>query len=453
LKEKQQTNLELFKLKLSLLGVSSPKNIEKLSQNISDIEKLLEDKFEGKSWPENGETMIGYKRLTNIEFCIIDILNNNIDGDFIETGVWRGGACIFMNAILKYNNINNKKVWVADSFQGLPEPNSTLYPEDNGDIFHTFKELNVSIDEVKKNFEKYNVLNDNVFFLEGWFKDSIKIAPIEKLSILRLDGDMYESTIDVLFYLYPKLSIGGYCIIDDWSISSCKKAIIDYRMVFNIEEEIQIIDWTGVFWKKEKETTTISRKIFNEKIKPKVTFNLPYIVKNIDEVSEKNNDIIIKNEENYVKNNVKNMNFSIIIVTTKNQESSILKLLESLTEFKINGGEVCLLDIASTDNTVSIASDWGCKIQINNLTKFIDDENVRLINEKFNADSDLKIVKKDDTYFDFSAIKNYASSLASNDMIIMLNCSEYFIKLDFNIIEKYINEGYDRLDINSNYFI
>lgn len=99
--------------------------------------------------------------------------------------------------------------------------------------------------------------------MKGWFKDTIPTAPIEKLSVFRLDGDMYESTIDVLFYLYPKLSIGGYCIIDDWgAIPACKKAIEDYRKIFGIDDEIHEIDWTGVFWKKTKETSGMSREEF-----------------------------------------------------------------------------------------------------------------------------------------------------------------------------------------------
>ena len=82
----------------------------------------------------------------------------------------------------------------------------------------------------------------------------IAAAPIEKLSIMRLDGDMYESTMDGLKNLYPKLSPGGFIIIDDWGvIKGCKQAVLDYRQDHGITEAIKEIDWSGIYWRKEKE--------------------------------------------------------------------------------------------------------------------------------------------------------------------------------------------------------
>lgn len=96
-------------------------------------------------------------------------------------------------------------------------------------------------------------MDEHVKFLKGWFKDTLPNAPISKLSLLRLDGDMYESTMDAITVLYPKLSIGGYLIVDDWgAVAGCKKAIEDYRKENNITEPIIEIDWTGVYWRKER---------------------------------------------------------------------------------------------------------------------------------------------------------------------------------------------------------
>lgn len=209
------------------------------------------DRYEGRDWPSFAETMIGIKRLENIEFCINEILKENILGDLIETGVWRGGATIFMKAVLKVNDDNIRKVWVADSFEGLPKPNEKEYPEDKGDVHYTKKELVISLDTVQENFRKYDMLDENVVFLKGWFKDTLPVAPIEKLALIRLDGDMYESTMDGLTHLYPKLSTGGYIIIDDWNaVKGCKQAVLDYRKTHNITEEIITIDWASVYWKK-----------------------------------------------------------------------------------------------------------------------------------------------------------------------------------------------------------
>ena len=106
---------------------------------------------------------------------------------------------------------------------------------------------------MRGNFERYGLLDDRVHFLEGWFKDTLPNAPIEQLAILRVDGDMYESTMDALRPLYPKLSVGGYLIIDDYgAIPACKAAVEDYRSEHGITEPIVEIDWTGAYCKRER---------------------------------------------------------------------------------------------------------------------------------------------------------------------------------------------------------
>ena len=205
----------------------------------------------GGGWPQTAHSMIGMKRMDNIQYCLEDIIKNDVPGDTIETGVWRGGACIFMRAILKAYNDTSRKVWVADSFEGLPRPNIKKYPQDKGLDLSVCKELAISLDQVKDNFKAYGLLDDQVSFLKGWFSKTLPKAPINKLSLLRLDGDLYESTMDALVHLYPKLSIGGYIIIDDYGcIEACRQAVHDYRKANNINDEIRSIDWTGVFWQK-----------------------------------------------------------------------------------------------------------------------------------------------------------------------------------------------------------
>jgi len=189
--------------------------------------------------------------MENLQYCIEDILLNNILGDFVETGVWRGGSCIFMRALLKAHNDTHRKVWVCDSFEGLPPPDPANYPLDEAIDFSQFKDqLAVSLEDVKENFRRYDLLDNQVIFLKGWFRDTLPDAEIDQISVLRLDGDMYESTMDGLVNLYPKLSIGGYAIIDDYSIHMCSQAVHDYRKQHNIEDEIIDIDGTGSFWKK-----------------------------------------------------------------------------------------------------------------------------------------------------------------------------------------------------------
>ena len=206
---------------------------------------------EGKDWPSRACTMIGLKRLDNLQRCIEDVLARRVPGDFIETGVWRGGATIFMRAILSVDGVTDRLVWVADSFAGLPRPEPERYPADTGDIHHTFTQLAVSLDEVKANFQKFGMLDEQVRFLKGWFRDTLSDRRIGQLAVLRLDGDMYGSTMDALTQLYGRVSPGGYVIVDDYgAIASCRRAVDDFRASWNIGDEISWIDWTGVYWQR-----------------------------------------------------------------------------------------------------------------------------------------------------------------------------------------------------------
>lgn len=213
----------------------------------------LHNRVEGRDWPVVAHTMVGIKRLDALHFCVEDVLARRIPGDLMETGVWRGGAAILMRAILKVNGVTDRLVWAADSFEGLPEPSPEKYPLDASLEFNRFKELAVSLEEVQRNFSRYNLLDEQVRFLKGWFRDSLPDAPVKRLAVLRLDGDLYESTSDALTHLYPKLERGGYVIIDDYGdIPACKQAVTDYRTTHHIKEEIIPIDWAGVFWRKER---------------------------------------------------------------------------------------------------------------------------------------------------------------------------------------------------------
>ncbi len=206
---------------------------------------------EGHDTPGNAETMIGLRRLDNLEYCITDVLRRNVPGDLIETGAWRGGATIFMRAVLKAYAVTDRLVWVADSFAGLPKPDADRYPADRDNRHWTYKGLVASLDDVKENFARYGLLDDQVRFLVGWFRDTLPTAPIERLAVLRLDGDMYESTMDALGALYPKVSAGGYVIVDDYgAFHNCRTAVDDFRRQHGISEKIEPIDWTGVFWRR-----------------------------------------------------------------------------------------------------------------------------------------------------------------------------------------------------------
>jgi|SRR5580692_6339053 hypothetical protein len=214
------------------------------------------ERNEGRDMPQDADTMIGYPRLENLQQCITSILDDGIPGDLIETGVWRGGASIFMRGVLAARGVSDRNVWLADSFEGLPTPDADTHPADGAYDVDDYGVLAVSQDDVKANFAKYGLLDDQVKFLAGWFKDTLATAPIQQLALVRLDGDLYESTIDAITALYPKLAIGGYMIVDDYNAplfaDACGQATRDYREEHGITEPIQEIDWTGVYWRRER---------------------------------------------------------------------------------------------------------------------------------------------------------------------------------------------------------
>ncbi len=139
---------------------------------------------EGRDWPLFGYTMAGHLRLDNLELCIEDVLTNEVPGDFIEAGVWRGGTTIFMRALLKVYGVTSRKVWVADSFDGLPIPKD----KDDGQDLSRVDYLKVSLEQVKANFQNVGLLDEQVEFLKGWFCDTLPNAKIDNLAILRLVG-------------------------------------------------------------------------------------------------------------------------------------------------------------------------------------------------------------------------------------------------------------------------
>ncbi|HUC37181.1 MAG TPA: TylF/MycF/NovP-related O-methyltransferase [Acidimicrobiales bacterium] len=208
---------------------------------------------EGRDWPPPGEaeTMIGLVRARHLAECVEQVVADDVPGDLLEAGVWRGGSCILMRGVLEAFGDTDRCVWVADSFEGLPKPDAQRYPADEGDDLWTFEELAISLEQVQANFARYGLLDDRVRFLKGWFEDTLPTAPVERLSLLRVDGDLYSSTTQALESLYPKLSPGGWCIVDDYgAVPACRAAVDDFRYERGVDEPIEQIDWTGVAWRR-----------------------------------------------------------------------------------------------------------------------------------------------------------------------------------------------------------
>ena len=255
--EKNERAAELY---LNLLKRSLTNTIFEEEPEVDQEEERFVPGFIRHYMKGPSVSMLPLARMDNLHRCIAEVIENEVPGDLIETGVWRGGATIFMRAALKVYGVTDKTVWVADSFEGLPEPDAEKYPIEakahSGAVMKkAYNHFAASLEEVKRNFEAYGMLDDQVRFLKGWFKDTLPTAPIKSLSIMRLDGDYYESTMDGLVNLYDKLSLGGFAIIDDYGEDSwtyCRKAVDDFRKQRGIREAMIRVDPKCYFWKREK---------------------------------------------------------------------------------------------------------------------------------------------------------------------------------------------------------
>lgn len=208
-----------------------------------------EDRQNGRIMPPMAHTGVGRKRLDNIHYCIRTIVEDDVRGDVIETGVWRGGAMVFMRGALNAYGQQARTVWAADSFQGLPPP-ADEHSWDRGAKWHTRDELAISMEEVQALAKRYD-LDEGIRYLKGWFKDTLPAAETGPLALARLDGDMYGSTMDALTALYDRVSPGGFLIIDDYhGVEACKAAVDDFRRERGITDPIEDVDWTGAFWRK-----------------------------------------------------------------------------------------------------------------------------------------------------------------------------------------------------------
>ena len=207
----------------------------------------------GRDWPPRAETMVGLARLANVRDLTAAALAGGVPGDLVETGVWRGGTAIYLRAILAALGDTGRTVWACDSFEGLPEADAERFPVDVPLRLHEHRELAVGLERVQANFARYGLLDDQVRFVPGWFRDTLpKLATeLDAIAVLRLDGDMYESTIDALTHLEPVVAPGGYVIVDDYNgIEACRRAVTDHRERHGITAPLHEVDWTAVWWRK-----------------------------------------------------------------------------------------------------------------------------------------------------------------------------------------------------------
>ncbi|HEX8618368.1 MAG TPA: PqqD family peptide modification chaperone, partial [Thermoanaerobaculia bacterium] len=212
------------------------------------FEELVACKRDGQNFRKavtrDAHTMVGLRRLDNIEWCAAQIFASGVDGDFLEAGVCQGGASIFMRALQVAYGQQHRRMWVADSFEGLPAPST----ETDAGLDFTEERmpwLAASLDSVRDNFRTYDLLSDEVQFVRGWFSDTLAAAAVEKIALLRIDADLYASTRDVLTALYDRVAPGGFVIVDDYhAFRACRTAVDEFRAERGIVDPLRRVDWT-----------------------------------------------------------------------------------------------------------------------------------------------------------------------------------------------------------------
>lgn len=184
---------------------------------------------------------------------------NGIPGDFVECGVFGGAQCAAMaRAIMDsgplecqikgnvLGDYSGRRVHLFDTFDGIPAPGEHD-PEIEPQMVEAFqRETRCSLEDCKAHMREWNIPDEMLVWHQGLFETTVPFAanyptetrfpdgsvfrhpPLKRIAILRLDGDLYESTKVCLQYLYPLLSPGGWCIIDDFGLAGARKATIDY---------------------------------------------------------------------------------------------------------------------------------------------------------------------------------------------------------------------------------
>jgi hypothetical protein len=164
------------------------------------------------------------------------------EGDIVETGCFIGTtAAIVMDILLNFDPCG-KRLWLFDSFQGLPD----LTKEDANTI-QTDKYA-VSYEAFTMNLRNIGLFDEHrLKITKGWFNETLKASPVEQISLLHLDGDIYESTWDALTAFYDKVVPGGYILVDDYgSYPGCRHAIDRFRHHKRIYEPLHYIQETIV---------------------------------------------------------------------------------------------------------------------------------------------------------------------------------------------------------------
>lgn len=202
------------------------------------VDRIEDDFVKGHTWPLHAVSMGGVHAMWNVAELVEKVLSEPVAGDFVETGVWKGAMGILARKLFDAAGDQTRTVWGMDSFAWLPPP-SKMYAKDANDIHYTYMKRNpvlrVSLADVVHIYRRFgiNVRDESqrTKLVKGFFNVTAPAVArqIDQIAILRLDGDMYQSTWEVLIALYEKVSLGGFVIVDDYGLRGANDATDDFR--------------------------------------------------------------------------------------------------------------------------------------------------------------------------------------------------------------------------------
>jgi O-methyltransferase len=202
-------------------------------------------------------TMTSRERMFSLYKAVTYIVQNNLPGDFVECGVWKGGSSMMMAATLMHLGKTDRTIWMYDTYEGMSEPT-----EEDKDYLGTAADRQLSdakkedqssvwcyssLEEVMANMYSTGYPKDKIKYIKGKVEDTIpENMPASLIGLLRLDTDWYESTRHEMIHLYPKLIKDGILIIDDYGHwVGARKAIDDYIVENRLHLFLNPIDYTG----------------------------------------------------------------------------------------------------------------------------------------------------------------------------------------------------------------
>jgi len=187
-------------------------------------------------------TLLSNARLRGLYRAVNHAEAHSIEGDVVECGTARGGSAALMGLTLKKLK-TNRNLWVFDTFEGLPAP--TMADPDYEAASHYTGECRGELKEVEQLFQQFEIRKETRF-VKGLFQDTLPVCDVEKIAVLHLDGDWYESVKTCLDHLYDRVSVGGIIQIDDYGHwAGARKAVDEFMRERRIKSPLRYLDYTG----------------------------------------------------------------------------------------------------------------------------------------------------------------------------------------------------------------